>query len=43
MTAIALRQIRKTYGSLQVIHDVDIDIGAGTRAVQNPALGPNEA
>ncbi|MQW71870.1 sn-glycerol-3-phosphate ABC transporter ATP-binding protein UgpC [Sinorhizobium medicae] len=29
MTAIALRQIRKTYGSLQVIHDVDIDIESG--------------
>ena len=29
MTAIALRQIRKTYGTLQVIHDVDIDIASG--------------
>ncbi|MGQ3213487.1 ABC transporter ATP-binding protein [Shinella sp.] len=29
MTAIALRQIRKTYGSLEVIHDVDIDIASG--------------
>jgi ABC-type sugar transport system ATPase subunit len=29
VTAIALRQIRKTYGSLQVIHDVDIDIASG--------------
>ncbi|MFC3073618.1 ABC transporter ATP-binding protein [Shinella pollutisoli] len=29
MTAIALRQIRKTYGSLQVIHDVDIEIASG--------------
>ncbi|MCF3641265.1 sn-glycerol-3-phosphate ABC transporter ATP-binding protein UgpC [Rhizobium sp. TRM95111] len=29
MTAIALRQIRKTYGSLQVIHDLDIDIASG--------------
>lgn len=29
VTAIALRQIRKTYGSLEVIHDVDIDIASG--------------
>ena len=29
MTPIALRQIRKTYGSLQVIHDIDIDIASG--------------
>ena len=29
VTAIALRQIRKTYGSLQVIHEVDIDIASG--------------
>ncbi|WEX90902.1 sn-glycerol-3-phosphate ABC transporter ATP-binding protein UgpC [Sinorhizobium garamanticum] len=29
MTAIALRQIRKTYGSLQVIHDIDIEIASG--------------
>ena len=29
MTAIALRQIRKTYGGLQVIHDLDIDIASG--------------
>ncbi|KNY13482.1 ABC transporter [Shinella sp. SUS2] len=29
VTAIALRQIRKTYGTLQVIHDVDIDIASG--------------
>ncbi|MDK1374101.1 MULTISPECIES: sn-glycerol-3-phosphate ABC transporter ATP-binding protein UgpC [unclassified Sinorhizobium] len=29
MTAIALTQIRKTYGSLQVIHDVDIEIASG--------------
>ena len=29
MTAIALRQIRKNYGSLRVIHDVDIDIASG--------------
>ena len=29
VTAIALRQIRKTYGMLQVIHDVDIDIASG--------------
>lgn len=29
MTAIALRKIRKTYGSLDVIHEVDIDIRSG--------------
>ena len=29
MTAISLKQIRKSYGSLQVIHDVDIDIASG--------------
>lgn len=29
VTAIALRKIRKTYGSLAVIHDVDIDIESG--------------
>ncbi|MEZ2128165.1 MULTISPECIES: ABC transporter ATP-binding protein [unclassified Sinorhizobium] len=29
MTAISLRQIRKSYGSLQVIHDIDIDIASG--------------
>ncbi|YCI04827.1 sn-glycerol-3-phosphate ABC transporter ATP-binding protein UgpC [Ensifer sp. D2-11] len=29
MTAIALRQIRKSYGSLQVIHDIDIEIASG--------------
>ncbi|WP_353646633.1 sn-glycerol-3-phosphate ABC transporter ATP-binding protein UgpC [Mesorhizobium sp. WSM2239] len=29
MTAIALRQIRKSYGPLQVIHDVDIEIASG--------------
>lgn len=29
MTAISLRQIQKSYGSLQVIHDVDIDIASG--------------
>ncbi|WP_029619654.1 ABC transporter ATP-binding protein [Pseudorhizobium marinum] len=29
MTAIALKQIRKTYGALQVIHDLDIDIESG--------------
>ena len=29
MTAISLAQIRKSYGSLQVIHDIDIDIESG--------------
>jgi ABC-type sugar transport system ATPase subunit len=29
VTAIALKQIRKSYGQLQVIHDIDIDIGSG--------------
>lgn len=29
MTPIALKQIRKSYGSLQVIHNVDIDIASG--------------
>ncbi|MCV3738977.1 sn-glycerol-3-phosphate ABC transporter ATP-binding protein UgpC [Rhizobium sp. TRM96647] len=29
MTAIALRKIRKTYGSLAVIHNIDIDIESG--------------
>ncbi len=29
VTAIALRKIRKTYGSLAVIHDIDIDIESG--------------
>jgi multiple sugar transport system ATP-binding protein len=29
VTAIALRQIRKSYGSLQIIHDVDIEIASG--------------
>jgi len=29
VTAIALRRIRKNYGSLQVIHDIDIDIASG--------------
>ncbi|WP_454855018.1 ABC transporter ATP-binding protein [Rhizobium binxianense] len=29
MTAIGLRQIRKSYGSLQVIHDIDINIASG--------------
>ncbi|YBV94490.1 sn-glycerol-3-phosphate ABC transporter ATP-binding protein UgpC (plasmid) [Phyllobacteriaceae bacterium JZ32] len=29
MTAITLRQIRKTYSSLQVIHDIDIAIASG--------------
>lgn len=29
MTAISLREIRKSYGSLQVIHDIDIEIESG--------------
>jgi multiple sugar transport system ATP-binding protein len=29
VTAIALRQLRKSYASLQVIHDVDIEIASG--------------
>jgi multiple sugar transport system ATP-binding protein len=29
VTAIALRQIRKTYCALQVIHDIDIEIASG--------------
>jgi multiple sugar transport system ATP-binding protein len=29
VTAIALRQIRKSYGSVQIIHDVDIEIASG--------------
>lgn len=29
MAAIALKQIRKSYGDLQVIHDIDIDIASG--------------
>jgi ABC-type sugar transport system ATPase subunit len=29
VTAISLKQIRKSYGSLQVIHDIDIDIASG--------------
>ncbi|MFN7023038.1 MAG: ABC transporter ATP-binding protein [Pseudorhizobium sp.] len=29
MTAISLRQIRKSYGSLQVIHDIDVEIASG--------------
>lgn len=29
MAAISLTQIRKSYGALQVIHDIDITIGAG--------------
>ncbi|WP_416797711.1 ABC transporter ATP-binding protein [Ciceribacter azotifigens] len=29
MGAISLRQVRKSYGALQVIHDVDIDIESG--------------
>jgi multiple sugar transport system ATP-binding protein len=29
VTAIGLRQVQKFYGSLQVIHDIDIDIASG--------------
>jgi len=29
VTAISLREIRKSYGSLQVIHDIDIEIESG--------------
>ena len=29
MSAISLRQVRKSYGALQVIHDVDIEIASG--------------
>ena len=38
VTAIALRQIRKTYGSLQVIHDIDIEIASGEFLV---LIGPS--
>ncbi|MBU4527135.1 MAG: sn-glycerol-3-phosphate ABC transporter ATP-binding protein UgpC [Desulfomicrobium sp.] len=38
MAAIALKRIRKSYGDLQVIHDIDIDIDSGEFVV---LVGPS--